>query len=92
VAALARAVTHVIVLKYTPELIICTVVSSAQSHTMGERLDLSKPRYDQSTYIGRVKHYFEVTDPRTILASDKRERPPKFSLPPVWLRLLPSLR
>jgi hypothetical protein len=44
---------------------------------MGERLDLSKPRYDQSTYIGRVKHYFEVTDPRTILASDKRERPPQ---------------
>ncbi len=38
---------------------------------LAERLDLSKPRYDQSTYLGRCKHMFEVTDPRTILASDK---------------------
>lgn len=50
---------------------------------MGERqrLDLSKPRYDQGTYIGRVKHYFEVTDPRTILASDKREHRLELALP-----------
>ncbi|KAJ1478516.1 Tricarboxylate carrier-domain-containing protein [Baffinella frigidus] len=34
------------------------------------RIDLSKPRYDQSTYGGRLQHYFEVTDPRTVLASD----------------------
>eukprot|EP00285_Hemiselmis_virescens_P008847 CAMPEP_0173391456 /NCGR_PEP_ID=MMETSP1356-20130122/18394_1 /TAXON_ID=77927 ORGANISM="Hemiselmis virescens, Strain PCC157" /NCGR_SAMPLE_ID=MMETSP1356 /ASSEMBLY_ACC=CAM_ASM_000847 /LENGTH=323 /DNA_ID=CAMNT_0014349089 /DNA_START=32 /DNA_END=1003 /DNA_ORIENTATION=- len=38
---------------------------------MSGRLDLSQSRYDQSTYLGRVKHMFEVTDPLTILASDK---------------------
>jgi len=41
------------------------------SGAMAARLDLTQPRYDQSTYIGRAKHMFEVTDPRTILASDK---------------------
>jgi len=35
------------------------------------RLDLSKPRYDQSNYWGRARHFFDVTDPRAILHSDK---------------------
>jgi hypothetical protein len=35
-----------------------------------ESIDLSKPRYDQSTYFGRVRHFFDVIDPRTLLTSD----------------------
>lgn len=30
---------------------------------------LAKPRYDQNTYIGRVRHFYDVTDMRTLLAS-----------------------
>jgi hypothetical protein len=35
------------------------------------RVDLTKPRYDQSTYWGRAQHYFEITDPRTIFATNE---------------------
>lgn len=33
------------------------------------RLDLSKSQYDLSTFTGRAYHFFNVTDPRTILCS-----------------------
>ncbi|KAI9178793.1 Sideroflexin FSF1 [Blastocladiella emersonii ATCC 22665] len=32
--------------------------------------DLSRPRYSQETYLGRVRHFIDVTDPRTLLASE----------------------
>eukprot|EP00039_Didymoeca_costata_P004695 m.75591 g.75591 ORF g.75591 m.75591 type:complete len:332 (+) comp12510_c1_seq1:212-1207(+) len=38
---------------------------------MADRLDLTRPRYDQSTYLGRVKHFYSITDPRNILASEE---------------------
>ncbi|KAG9293058.1 hypothetical protein G9A89_016420 [Geosiphon pyriformis] len=36
-----------------------------------QKIDLSKPRYDQSTYLGRVKHFIGITDPRTLFATRK---------------------
>uniref|UniRef100_A0A667Y802 Sideroflexin 2 n=1 Tax=Myripristis murdjan TaxID=586833 RepID=A0A667Y802_9TELE len=36
------------------------------------RFDIDSPRWDQSTFMGRLKHFFNITDCRTVLLSDAR--------------------
>ena len=36
-----------------------------------QRIDLTKPKWDQSTFGGRLKHFFWVTDPRSCVVSNK---------------------
>lgn len=36
-----------------------------------ERFDIDKPRWDQSNFIGRLKHFANITDPRAAFVSNK---------------------
>ena len=35
-------------------------------------VDLSKPRYDQSTFAGRARHFFETANPINVFVSGKK--------------------
>ncbi|CRK89501.1 CLUMA_CG003281, isoform A [Clunio marinus] len=36
-----------------------------------QRIDIDKSLYDQSSFVGRFKHFMFITDPRTVFASDE---------------------
>eukprot|EP00794_Sanderia_malayensis_P005424 gene5424-6103_t len=37
----------------------------------GGRVNLDAPRWSQDTFLGRLKHFFSITDPRTALCSEE---------------------
>ncbi|KAF0977801.1 hypothetical protein FDP41_003123 [Naegleria fowleri] len=42
----------------------------APSSSVFKKINVDESRYDQNTYWGRVIHFFNVTDPRTLLVSN----------------------
>jgi len=51
-----------------------TTASSSASSSAVPEFRLGQSRYDQSTFGGRLKHFFDIVDPRTLLTSEDRLR------------------
>lgn len=42
----------------------------AMAAELSTSINIKEPRWDQSTFMGRAKHFFTVTDPRNILLTN----------------------
>jgi len=48
------------------------ILAPLLSSQVEQRVDVTKPRWDQNTFVGRLKYFFAVTDPRLSLLGDEQ--------------------
>ena len=48
------------------------VAATTTSNNAVSKVDLSRPRYDQNTFGGRLKHFFQTVHPLNIFVSARR--------------------
>ncbi|XP_057362241.1 sideroflexin-2 isoform X2 [Manis pentadactyla] len=48
-----------------------TVLCMSQMEANLSGFNIDAPRWDQCTFLGRVKHFFNITDPRTLLVPEQ---------------------
>lgn len=44
-------------------------MSLSKVDQLNKRLNIEEPRWDQTTYSGRVKHFFNITNPLNLFCS-----------------------
>nr|XP_021151579.1 sideroflexin-2 isoform X3 [Columba livia] len=47
------------------------IQACAEMATVPNGFNIDTPRWDQSTFMGRLKHFFNITDPRTVLVPEE---------------------
>ena len=49
---------------------MASTTSSSSSSSLVAEFRLGESRYDQSSFLGRLQHFLDVVDPRTLFVSD----------------------
>lgn len=54
------------------DVFVKLVIGDSLQDKKMQRIDFSQPKWDQSTFSGRLKHFFWVTDPRSCVVSSEQ--------------------
>lgn len=54
-----------------PLFLKSTVLCMSQMEANLSGFNIDAPRWDQCTFLGRMKHFFNITDPRTVLVPEQ---------------------